>query len=500
MSEHFDGHSPLRGWTTKQIADYVASVTGDETPISLVWNWQKRTESLEKGDPRRFPDPIGDDERGQKVFNPLKVIEWLETNKKVAGNVDVHPLLLDLVSAARGVGITKRWLEEVLASFLDADRVATPARGAKGPDLVVRGKSGDLAIDVKHFERGVKKLDRISRRQLLEEVQRYFLADKLNSSFHTPTRLATLAAQLLDVQPGSTVYDPCAGTGRLLAAVAEESKKPGTIRLVGRELNELSARLGNAMISVSETAGDSGIRCGDSLHFDETQVGFADAVVAHIPLRTKIGREEIVGRGTDQRFVYTKPTTSGETAWIQVLLAALKPSGGRAAVITSVFATSHRQTDKLREALLRRRHVEAVISLAQDRRSYGTGLPPTLILFDTDPERGFRREHVLFAEVDVITDDAQFASAGAFLVNLVKSLRRGAADARASHSGVAWRAAHTAEIESNNFVLGPGRYVHQTVQVDEAKDLEEKIKAVSKGLAVTRRELQKLHASRKDLK
>ena len=145
MSEHFDGHSPLRGWTTKQIADYVASVTGDETPISLVWNWQKRTESLEKGDPRRFPDPIGDDERGQKVFNPLKVIEWLETNKKVAGNVDVHPLLLDLVSAARGVGITKRWLEEVLASFLDADRVATPARGAKGPDLVVRGKSGDLS-------------------------------------------------------------------------------------------------------------------------------------------------------------------------------------------------------------------------------------------------------------------------------------------------------------------------------------------------------------------
>jgi len=490
---------PVRGWTTKQIANYVAICTGDDTPISLVWNWQKRTEALGKANPRRFPEPIGADAKGQKIFNPVKVVQWLQDNKKI-GEVDVHPLLWSLVNSTRGTSINDKYVEIFLNTFLDSSDVSPETQAKNKPDFVIRREGEYLAIDVKQIKQSVSRLTINDRRNLLEELQSFFLADKLSAEFHTPPRLATLAARLLDAQPGTTVYDPCAGTGRLLATVAEGSNKPDSIRLVGQELNELTSRLGNARISVSGAQRGSGVHRGDSLKFDPQYIGFADYVIAHIPLRTKVGHEELLGNGPDPRFIYTKPTTSGDVAWIQVLLGALTPKGGRAVVIGSLFSTSHRQSDKLREALNRRRHVEAVITLAKNRREYGHGLPPTLIVFDTDSDRSFHREQILFAEVTATTDEQQASSADAFLIALVKALRSGNLDATAQHPSITWRTAHHQEVVSNNFLLSPSRYIGQPTRTNKPEDLEERIRSASRKLAATRQQIEDFQTKRRDSK
>ena len=500
MSEQNNERETARGWTISLIAKYVASFTGVETPISLVWNWQKRTETLNKGDRRRFPDPIGTDDKGQKVFNPLEVIEWLQNNDKISAKFDIHPDLWRLVNEFRGTTINTQVIELILDSFLN-DGKNTSNEAQTKPDLTIPTKNGKLQIEVKEFRQKVKQFDRRTRKTLLEELQRFFLADKLHGAFHTPQRLATLAARLLNAQPGSTVYDPCAGTGRLLAAVADEANKAGSIRLVGKELNELTSRLGNAMISVSDAAPGSGITCGDSLTFDPQAVGIADAVISHYPLRTKINPEEFRSMGRDPRFVYTKPTTSGDVAWIQVLLAALKPTGGRAVVIGSLFLTSHRQSDKLRDALLRRRHIEAVVTLAKDRQEYGNGLPPTLLLLDTDPERGFRRKQVLFVDVAATNDSAQAQSADEFVIQLVKAHRAGElSDSRAQHPIVSWRVAHHQEIAAKKNLLSPSSYLDQLTQTSSPDDLEERIRSLSRQLAATRRQLHELESKREDSK
>jgi hypothetical protein len=500
MSDRNDETPAVRGWTIKQIADYVASSTGGDAAISLVWNWQKRTESLEKGDPYRFPDEIGIDDKGQKVFNPLEVVQWLKFNKKIGHSADIHPLLWSLVNSTQGMSINDKYVEIFLDTFLDSSDTSPETQSKNKPDLVIRREGEYLAIDVKKIKQSVSRLTINDRRNLLEELQLFFLADKLSAEFHTPPRLASLAARLLDAQPKTIVYDPCAGTGRLLAAVADESKEPKSLRLVGQELNELTSRLGNARISVSGAGRDSGIRRGDSLKFDSQYIGFADYVIAHIPLRTKVGHEELLGNAPDPRFVYTKPTTSGDVAWIQVLLGALTPKGGRAVVIGSVFSTSHRQSDKLREALLRRRHVEAVITLAKNRREYGHGLPPTLIVFDTDSERSFRRKEILFAEVATTTDEQQASSADAFLIALVRALRSGNLDATAQHPSITWRTAHHQEVASNNFLLSPSRYIGQPTRTNKPADLEERLRSASRKLAETRQQLQDFQSKRKDSK
>jgi len=500
MSDRSDEVPTVRGWTIKQIADYVAGYTGGDAPISLVWNWQKRTESLEKGDPYRFPDEIGIDDRGQKVFNPLEVVQWLKFNKKIGDSADIDPHLRRLLESTRGTAVDNWFVEELLKAFVDDSGSGPASQGKSSPDLVIHRAGEQLPIEAKQFKHGVSQLDVNGRRNLLEQLQRYLMADKFSAEFHTPARLASLAARLLDAQPKTTVYDPCAGTGKLLAAVANESSEPKSLRLIGQELNKLTSRLGNARISVSGAGRDSEIRCGDSLKFDGQYVGFADYVIAHIPMRTKVGHEELFGKARDPRFVYTKPTTSGDVAWIQVLLGALSPKGGRAVVIGSVFSTSHRQSDKLREALLRRRHVEAVITLAKSRREYGHGLPPTLIVFDTDSERSFHRKQILFAEVAATTDEQQASSADAFLVALVKAFRSGNIDATAQHPSITWGTAHHQEVVANNFLLSPSRYIGQPTRTNKPEDLEERLRSASRKLAETRRQLQEFQAKRKDSK
>lgn len=498
MSDQNNERETPRGWTISLIAKYVASCTGVDTPISLVWNWQKRTETLNKDDRRRFPDSIGTDDKGQKVFNPLEVIEWLQDNDKISAKFDIHPDIRQLFNELRRTTVNAQSIELILETFLN-DANHTSGETQTKPDLAIPTKNGQLQIEVKQFRQRMKELDRRTRRNLLEELQRFFLADKLYSAFHTPQRLATLAARLLDAQPGSTVYDPCAGTGRLLAAVADEAGRAGSIRLIGKELNELTSRLGNAMISVSDAAPGSGITCGDSLKFDPEFVGFADAVISHYPLRTKINPEDFRSIGRDPRFVYTKPTASGDVAWIQVLLAALKPAGGRAVVIGSLFLTSHRQSDKLRDALLRRRHIEAVVTLAKDRQEFGNGLPPTLIVLDTDPERSFRRKHILFVDVAATNDSAQAQSADEFVAQLVKAHRSGElSDSRGQHPIVSWRVAHHQEITTNKNLLSPSSYMSQLTRTNAPEDLEERIRSLSRQLTTTRRQLQELQSKRKD--
>jgi len=500
MSERTNDATPVRGWTTKQIANYVADCTGVETPISLVWNWQKRTEALETGDPDRFPEPIGTDDKGQKVFNSLEVIHWLKVNKKIGNDTDIHWRLRSLLMRTPGTAFNNWSVEEVFNAFSDESDGGSESQGTRLPDLVIHRDGKQMATEVKKFIDGVSQLDLKERRDLLEQLQRYLIADRFGTEFHTPPRLASLAARLLDAQPMTTVYDPCAGTGRLLATVAEQSGEPESFRLIGQELNRLTSRLGNARIAVSGAGRHSGVSCGDSMEFDKRYFGFADYVIAHIPMRTKIGREELHGSPPDPRFVYTKPTTSGEVAWIQVLLGALSPKGGRAVVIGSLFLTSHSQSTKLREALLRRRHVEAVITLAKSRREYGHGPPPTLIVFDTDSERSFHRKQILFAEVAATTDEQQASSADAFLVALVKAFRSGNIDATAQHPSITWGTAHHQEVVSNNFLLSPSRYIGQPTRTSKPEELEERLRSASRKLAETRRQLQEFQAKRKDSK
>src|SRR5436305_11585755 len=61
------------------------------------------------------------------------------------------------------------------------------------------------------------------------------------AEFYTNRTLVHLMTQLLDIQPGDSVYDPTCGSGGMLLSAAEELRRQGkehrTLRLYGQERN-----------------------------------------------------------------------------------------------------------------------------------------------------------------------------------------------------------------------------------------------------------------------
>ena len=84
---------------------------------------------------------------------------------------------------------------------------------------------------------------------------------KRGGEFFTPPRVVQILVDLLDPQPGETIYDPCCGSGSLLVAagrsVEELSGRPTELPLFGRALSERCWTLARMNTELNDLRGGS---------------------------------------------------------------------------------------------------------------------------------------------------------------------------------------------------------------------------------------------------
>jgi type I restriction-modification system DNA methylase subunit len=477
-----DAPVTLDGWTFRQIADFV----GGDTTVSKVWNWRKWSQTQNYEDHRRFPDSIGrHPETHAEVFDQLEIQRWLTLNeKKTSLDDDVFAEELFRMAAHLRGDFAVRDVEAILLAVVTDDF----------GDLLPQ-----LAKAAKQLRSRFSNLDNDSKRKLLKIIRRSF-ATRDFDEYSTSETLARFIAALVDVTGDSTVFDPCAGTATLLAACADESDNPDSIRLVGCEVNEVTARLGRALISLSNTSQRSEVRKIDSFRFDESFVGFADVVVADPPMGmqinvsnayiTEIDSDGDIARSQaianidrrDPRFIYDTPRGTADSAWVQIALAALRPTGGRAAIVVAPGLTFVDKTRELRDAILRRGHLEAVVELNAGLLGKRTSLIPTILLFDTDQKRAMSRTHVLFLKIveKSKTNDQNPRLSMTFekAIGVVRKSRLGktnrndsseVGEFEAKTGSVTWRWVPTAEIVAHDFSLRSSVYLTKEVSDDLAE-------------------------------
>lgn len=143
----------------------------------------------------------------------------------------------------------------------------------------------------------------------------------------------------------------------------------GADRLAGQEINATLARLARARLAESVPAD---IATGDSLRADAFTDLRADAVVCDPPFGYRDwGHDEL---GMDPRWEYGFPLKGEpELAWVQHCLAHVKP-GGSVVLALPAGVASRRSGRVIRQALLRRGTVRAVIALPGGVRM-STGIP-----------------------------------------------------------------------------------------------------------------------------
>jgi len=211
--------------------------------------------------------------------------------------------------------------------------------------------------------------------------------------FYTPRPVVSLLVRILDPKPGETVYDPACGSGGMLIEAVHHMNYDDLCcgSIFGQEKNVVNAAIAKMNLFL-HGASDFNIMQGDTLRNPKILQGGElakfDCVIANPPFSLdKWGSTEWSSDKYGRNIWGTPPDSCGDYAWIQHMIASMKPGTGRMAVVMpqGVLFRGHEES-KIREKLIKSDRIEAVVTLG-DKLFYGTGLSPCfLILRNVKPQ------------------------------------------------------------------------------------------------------------------
>lgn len=189
--------------------------------------------------------------------------------------------------------------------------------------------------------------------------------------FYTNRTVVHLMVQLLDPQPGESIYDPTCGTGGMLISALAEVKRKGaehrTLRLYGQERNHMTASIAR-MNLVLHGVEDSEIARGDTLaspaFTERDRLRTFDLVLANPPYSIKRwNRDAWTSDPWGRNFLGTPPQGRADYAFFQHILKSLDPRTGRCGILFPHGVLFRKEEAEMRRKLLDADLVDAVIGL-----------------------------------------------------------------------------------------------------------------------------------------
>ena len=224
--------------------------------------------------------------------------------------------------------------------------------------------------------------------------------------FFTPRAVVHLMVRILNPQPKDSVYDPACGSAGMLIEAATEVKQSGgavdQMRFYGQEVNQTSAAIGRMNLLIHNVE-DAQIMRDDTLRNPKfvTAGGKLEQfnlVVANPPFSLKGWGADAWATDPHRRAIGgVPPKNNGDFAWVQHMIASMKPTTGRLGVVMPHGVLFRGGAEaKIRQHLIESDLLEGIIGLAPNL-FYGTTIPACLLFFSANkpPER---LDHVLFVD------------------------------------------------------------------------------------------------------
>ncbi|BDS11699.1 N-6 DNA methylase [Aureispira anguillae] len=216
-------------------------------------------------------------------------------------------------------------------------------------------------------------------------------AGKIGVKRTTPKTINSLLIELAAPKDGDTIYDPTAGQGSTLIALL--NKLPN-IDIIAQEQNIHVWALCK-MNLLANGAYHAHITNGNTLTENPSQLIKADIAIAHFPFGQYISTEIVKQKAyTSIPFDVKTPHIPSNSLFIQLMLSKLNQEGKMITIIPIQTLVNDKEDRKLREFLIRRDLIEAVITLP-----YGllhtTGIPICILVINKK-KRASRKEHILF--------------------------------------------------------------------------------------------------------
>lgn len=361
------------------------------------------------------------------------------------------------------------------------------------PELDKRrlGEVVDLFNNLKLKEHGDSK-------DILGRTYEYALAQfasqegKNAGEFYTPSSIVRTLVEILEPYVGR-VYDPCCGAGGMFVQsagfVERHQGRVNQLSIYGQESNANTWKLAQMNLAIHGLEGDLGQGAADTFFEDQHQSMRADYILANPPFNMKEwGGDKLV---EDVRWKYgLPPAGNANYAWMQHMIYHLAPKGKMGLVLANGSLSASGKEGEIRANIIKDDLVEAIIAMP-DRLFYSTGISVSLWIINKDKKQKDKSLFLDFRSMGHMVDRAHRDLTVEDIEKISQTYKDFTEGKDIEQAGYA-HAADIEEIEANNFVLTPGRYVGLEEVEDDGEPFDEKMERLTNELGLLFAESNKL--------
>lgn len=338
-----------------------------------------------------------------------------------------------------------------------------------------------------------------SSKDLLGRVYEYFLgmfADaegKRGGQFYTPQSIVKLLVEMLEPYSGR-IYDGCCGSGGMFVQSEKfldaHGGRIGDIAVYGQESNPTTYKLCKMNLAIRGI--DAKIELGDTFHADKHKDLKVDYILANPPFNIS----DWGGQSLQDSHLWrygVPPVGNANYAWLQLFVNKLNPSGTAGIVLANGSMTTNSGNEgEIRKAMIQEGVVDCMVALPT-QLFFNTQIPACLWFLARN-----RKNHPPSSRAGKFRDrsgEILFIDARK-LGTMINRKNKAFTDddiAKISNAYHSWRnkdgkyddiagfckSATIAEVEGNNFVLTPGRYVGTEEVEDDGVPFEEKVNTIA---------------------
>lgn len=302
--------------------------------------------------------------------------------------------------------------------------------------------------------------------------------------FYTPSSIVRTIVEILEPYNGR-VYDPACGAGGMFVQSANFVKNHhGNIHdlsVYGQESNPTTWKLAHMNLAIRGIEADLGETYADTFFNNQHPRLRADYVMANPPFNVSDwGGNRLED---DKRWQYgTPPNGNANFAWLQHMIYHLSPKGKIGLVLANGSLSSQTSSEgEIRKNIIKDDLVETIIAMPT-QLFYSTGIPVSLWILNKDKKQKGKTLFIDARNMGEMVTRANRDLSEEDIMRLAKTHKQfvnGEFEELAGYTAVA----DLEEIEKNDFVLTPGRYVGIEAVQNDGIPFEEKMESLTSELS-----------------